>query len=72
MCDGTHSIQSRIIFFLGTGSYPCVPQGLQRAMRFEPNQIPLITPHSRMASMAYCEHEGVCRQCVPSNGDIAS
>lgn len=40
-------------FFFGTGSYPWVPQGWQRAIRFIPSQVPFTTPHSRIASMVY-------------------
>lgn len=58
--------------FLGTGSYPLVPQGWQREIRLIPSQIPFKTPHSLMASMAYCEQEGVWRQWVPSRGDMVS
>jgi hypothetical protein len=39
--------------FFGTGSYPLVPHGWQRAMRLDPSQMPLITPHSCIASMVY-------------------
>ncbi len=59
-------------FFFGTGSYPLVPQGWQREIRLAPSQIPLITPHSTIASMVYCEQEGVCLQCAPRRGEIAS
>ena len=58
--------------FFGTGSYPCVPQGWHRAIRFKPSHIPLGAPHSRMASIVYWEHEGVCLQCVPSSGESVS
>lgn len=58
-----------IEFFFGTGSYPCVPQGWQREIRFVPSQIPLNTPHSWIASIVYCEHDGEWRQCVPNMGE---
>ena len=56
----------------GTGSYPLVPQGWHREMRFMPSHIPLKGPHSEIASIVYCEHEGVWRQCVPRSGDSVS
>jgi len=46
----------------GTGSSPYPPKGLQRKMRHSAKISPTITPHSMIASMAYCEQVGVNRQ----------
>jgi len=42
----------------GTGSSPYFPKGLQRRMRHSAKISPTITPHSMIASMAYCEQVG--------------
>jgi len=59
----------RILFFLplksldlsvvaGTGSKPPLLHGLQRQIRFIPNQIPQTTPRFSIASAVYSEQEG--------------
>ena len=60
------------LFFLGTGSYPCVPQGWHLEIRFIPSQMPLNTPHSWIASIVYCEQDGRCLQLVASKGESVS
>jgi hypothetical protein len=42
---------ARVLF--GTGSKPLVPQGWQREILLAPSHIPLITPHSVIASIVY-------------------
>ena len=46
----------------GTGSYPLPPHGWQRQMRLMASHNPLIAPCLFIASIAYCEQEGVKRQ----------
>ena len=45
-------------FFLGTGSCPYFPQGLQRKILFSPSKEPLIAPCNLIASSVYTEQHG--------------
>jgi len=56
----------------GTGSYPLVPQGWQRNSLPAASQLPLRTPKRSIASAAYCEQVGICRQWAPISGDTSS
>ena len=58
-------------FRLGTGSYPHPPKGLHLSTRHTASARPAITPHSVIASIAYCEQLGVnLQEGVPLSGEI--
>ena len=58
------------LFLFGTGSYPPRQKGLQRRIRQAPSAMPIITPHSCIASSVYCEQDGVKRQERGRAGEI--
>jgi hypothetical protein len=57
-------------FNQGTGSWPCLPQGLQLAMRLMVSHPPLNAPCFLMASIPYCEQVGVYLQDAEVSGEI--
>ena len=57
--DDVYSHGMSIVNYQGTGSYPEPPHGLQRRMRFMPNQPPLKIPCFITASTMYWLHVGV-------------
>ena len=52
------SILFLLLLFIGTGSGPYPPNGLQRNTRHTASPEPRMTPHSSIASMAYWEQVG--------------
>jgi hypothetical protein len=54
---------------LATKSRPDVPNGWQRERRASVIQPPAHRPWRPIASSAYCEQVGRCRQLLPMNGD---
>jgi hypothetical protein len=59
-----------LVFFYGTGSYPCPPQGWQRAMRLTASHEPRNAPYFFTASTAYSEQVGVYRQLAGVKGEM--
>ncbi len=58
-------------FLLGIGSYiSWFEKGWHRPMRFSPNQVPFMMPHSMIASIIYCEQVGRYLQLGGSSGEI--
>ena len=51
---------------------PCVPPGPQRMTRNSPIQPPDHRPCRAIASCAYSEQVGICRQLLPTNPDSVS
>lgn len=58
-----------LCFLFGTGSTPPLHRGLHLKMRQSAKKNPIKAPHSRNASIAYCEQVGKNRQLAPRRGD---
>ena len=56
--------------FSGTGSYPPLHSGLHLKIRQRASAEPLIAPCVPIASIAYCEQEGINRQQGILSGEI--
>ena len=76
MCENIGSIvyEMRLLgydFFTdGTGSYPQDPAGWHFKIRRTAKETPLKTPCVSIASRAYWEHDGLCRQAEGKMGEM--